>query len=143
VIGEALVTGAFQSARIGTTWPWIHRSWNVVGTIRAQWGRDLPLEWMAPLGGDQGFPGLHLGELRGTDELFGSARFGFALKGPLQLRLLVATGRTWTPNEPNPDWKAGARLGLGADTPLGPMDVAYGVDFAGRGALYVRLGRWF
>jgi NTE family protein len=143
VIGEALVNGAFQSARIAATWPVIHRSWNVVSTLRAQWGHDLPLEWTTPLGGDQGFPGLHLGEVRGTNELSLSGRFGYSLKGPLQLRLLVATGRTWTPNVPSPDWKVGARLGLGADTPVGPMDVAYGVDFAGRGALYVRLGKWF
>jgi hypothetical protein len=143
VIGEALVNGGFQSARIATTWPVVHRSWNVVSTIRAQWGRNLPLEWMTPLGGDEGFPGLHLGELRGSDELFLSARFGYVLKGPLQLRLLLATGQTWTSHVPSADWKAGARLGLGADTPVGPMDVAYGVDFAGRGALYLRLGKWF
>jgi hypothetical protein len=141
--GEALVTDAFQSARIAASWPVVHRSWSVLSTARAGWGRDLPLEWTTPLGGDQGFPGLHLGEDRGTDELFLSVRLGYTIKRPIQIRLLVATGRAWTPDVPSPDWKAGARLGLGADTPVGPVDVAYGVDFTGRGALYLRLGRWF
>jgi len=40
-------------------------------------------------------------------------------------------------------WVGGARAGLGADTPVGPVRFEYGYGTEDRGALYVRLGRWF
>jgi NTE family protein len=143
VLGETLLTGRFQSAHLSAAWPLNRRSWNLRPTARLGWGEDLPAQWTFPLGGDEGLPGLHLGELRGTREVYGSVRLGIALKGPVQARLLVAGGRAWTPGPNSNDWIAGGRLGLGADTPVGPIDVAYGVATTGRGTLYLRLGRWF
>ena len=143
VSGEAIVTGAFQAVHLTSRWPLIHRGWSVVPTVRAGWGADLPLQWTFPLGGDDGFPGLHLGERRGSRELAGSVRLGYAIKGPIELRLLLASGRTWTPGGLNQDWLGGVRLGLGADTPVGPIDVAWGVATTGRDAFYLRLGQWF
>jgi len=35
------------------------------------------------------------------------------------------------------------RLGLGANTPLGPVKAGYGWATNGRGALLVRVFRWF
>jgi hypothetical protein len=86
---------------------------------------------------------LHLGEERGSREVEASLRFGYAVKGPIQVRVLLATGRGWTPGTGGNDWVGGARLGFGADTPAGPIDVAYGVATTGRGALFLRLGKWF
>lgn len=140
---EALVTAAFQSARLQSGWRWASGRWSLVPTLRAGWGRDLPPQWTFPLGGDEGFPGLHLGERRGSRELSGSLRVGHAIKGPIELRLLAAAGRAWTPGAADRDWLAGARLGIGADTPAGPVDLSYGAATTGRTALYLRLGQWF
>jgi outer membrane translocation and assembly module TamA len=65
------------------------------------------------------------------------------VRGPIQARLLIAAGRAWTPAAPRSDWLAGARLGFGADTPVGPVDASYGVASNGRHALFIRLGKWF
>jgi len=143
VLGDVLVNGAFQSAAAALTWPLVSRSWTVVPGFRLGLGADLPLQWTFPLGGDEGFPGLHLGESRGSREAHTAVRIGYAVKGPIEIRLLLAAGRAWTPGVGTEDWLAGARLGLGADTPVGPIDVAYGVATNGRGALYLRLGKWF
>ena len=40
-------------------------------------------------------------------------------------------------------WLLGARIGLETDTPLGPVRAEYGWNNAKRGALLVRVGRWF
>ena len=37
----------------------------------------------------------------------------------------------------------GVRAGLGAETPVGPVRFEYGYGTEDRGAVYVRLGRWF
>jgi hypothetical protein len=109
----------------------------------ARRGNDLPPQWTLSLGGDEGFPGLHLGERRGSREVFGSLRVGIAVRGPIEIRALAAAGRAWSPGAGSEEWLAGGRLGVGADTPAGPIDVAYGVTTDGRRALYLRLGKWF
>ena len=37
--------------------------------LRLGWGERLPLQATFPLGGEDGFPGLHLGERRGDREV--------------------------------------------------------------------------
>ncbi|MEO8450856.1 MAG: patatin-like phospholipase family protein [Gemmatimonadota bacterium] len=143
MLSEAIVTGGFQSVRMTVSWPMVHHAWWAEPGIRAAIGHDLPLQWTFPLGGDDGFPGLHIGALRGSREAEGLVRFGRAIKGAIEIRAMVAAGRAWTPGAPGNDWVGGARLGLGADTPVGPIDVAYGVATNGRGALFLRLGQWF
>jgi exopolyphosphatase/pppGpp-phosphohydrolase len=44
---------------------------------------------------------------------------------------------------PGGGWTAGARAGLGAETPVGPVRLEYGLALRGRDAIFVRLGRWF
>ena len=88
-------------------------------------------------------PASTYGEMRGSREAFASLRASHSIKGPVEFRLTVATGRAWSPTVLAPNWLTGARLGLGADTPAGPIDVAYGVTIIGRHALYLRLGQWF
>ncbi len=129
--------------------------------LRLAVGEELPVPLTFALGGEDGFPGLHLGERRGDREAFGSLVLSRAVVGPLRLRLQGAVGRTamgMVPTTINPEitgafpqgglfgrggWLTGLRVGLGSDTPLGPVRVEYGWNDAGREALFLRVGRWF
>ncbi len=109
------------------------------------WGQDLPLESQFPLGGDDGFPGLHLTERRGQREALlemGAAR---PIRGILFARVTAVVGRSAAGGSllGSDGWLAGVRAGLGVDTPLGPVRAEYGRNTEGRGALLVRVGRWF
>ncbi|MEI2721798.1 MAG: patatin-like phospholipase family protein [Gemmatimonadales bacterium] len=138
--------------------------------VRLGVGEQLPIPLTFALGGDDGFPGLHVGERRGDREVFGALAISRPIIGPLRLRVLGAIGRTAIGSTPttligltstdstptNGDlmrrprglfarggWVAGARVGIGSDTPLGPVRVEYGWNDAGREALFLRVGRWF
>lgn len=115
--------------------------WDALASARFGWGRHLPLQWTMPLGGDTGFPGLHLGARRGSTEVMAALRIGRRFVGPLEARGYLAAGRT-SPTGAQA-WIGGARLGVGADTPVGAMDLAVGTNTARRTALYLRLGQWF
>jgi hypothetical protein len=113
--------------------------------LRLGWGDRLPLQTTFPLGGDDGFPGLHLGERRGDREALVSVLATYQIKGPFVGRLELAAGRSGSggPLLNSEGWLAGARLGVGAETPVGPVRFEYGVASGGRGSVFVRLGRWF
>lgn len=123
--------------------------------IRLGVGETLPDGLTFPLGGDEGFPGLHLGERRGDREAYASLALSRRVVGPLRLRVTGAYGRTTFGDDPGipagggyratepRDWLLGARAGIGSDTPLGPVQVEYGWNDSGRQALYLRVGRWF
>jgi NTE family protein len=113
--------------------------------FRFGWGEHLPLQATFPLGGEDGFPGLHIGELRGDRELMVDLLVTYQLKGPLVGRFELAAGRSsfGGPVLNRSGWVAGARLGVGAETPVGPVRFEYGLSERGRGAFFVRLGRWF
>ncbi len=113
--------------------------------VRLGWGEGLPLQLGFPLGGDDGFPGYHLGERRGEREAMLGILFTVPVRGPLVARLELATGGTDATDARFTDggWTAGARIGLGAETPVGPVRFEYGLALQGRDALFVRLGRWF
>jgi NTE family protein len=113
--------------------------------LRVGWGERLPLQATFPLGGEDGFPGLHIGERRGDREVVLSALLTYTLKGPFVARLELAAGRSAFGGEilGSSGWLAGARAGVGAETPLGPVRFEYGLTQAGREAVFVRLGRWF
>ncbi|MGH9894981.1 MAG: hypothetical protein ACREA0_23975, partial [bacterium] len=113
--------------------------------IQIGWGERLPLQSTFPLGGDDGFPGLHLGELRGDREVLLGVLVTYPLRGPFVGRVELATGRTALggPLLGSDRWMAGVRAGIGAETPVGPVRLEYGVANGGRGAVFVRLGRWF
>jgi hypothetical protein len=64
----------------------------VLPRVRLGWGDDLPLQAGFPLGGDDGFPGLHLGERRGDREAMLGLMSSFPLKGPLLARVELAAG---------------------------------------------------
>jgi NTE family protein len=143
VFGEALWAGPLVSNRLVGEWTIARGRWRLVPTVRAAAGTQLPAQWRYSLGGDGGFPGLHIGERRGTRELLGGLQVGFLLARPVEARLSMAAGRAWTPGAVGDDWLGGARIGIGAETPVGPMEVAWGVATTGRTALFLRLGKWF
>jgi hypothetical protein len=109
------------------------------------WGDGIPLQLGFPLGGEDGFPGYHIGERRGDREAMGSLLFIVPIKGPLLGRLQLAVGGTdaSSPRFAGGGWVAGVRAGVGAETPVGPVRFEYGVGLHGRNAFVVRLGRWF
>ncbi len=113
--------------------------------LRLGWGDGLPLQSTFPLGGEEGFPGLHLGEHRGDREALLGLMFSYNLAGPFLARLEVATGRSAFEGGllDSEGWMTGVRAGLGARTPMGPVRLEYGVANGGRDAVFVRLGRWF
>jgi len=113
--------------------------------LRVGWGERLPLQATFPLGGEDGFPGLHIGERRGDREVVLSALLTYVLKGPFVGRLELAAGRSAFGGEilASGGWLAGVRAGVGAETPVGPVRFEYGLTQNGREAVFVRLGRWF
>ena len=133
---RALLEGELQ-ARLGMV--------RLVPRLRLGWGEELPLQLGFPLGGTDGFPGLHIGERRGDREAMLGLMFIVPLRGPLLARLELAGGRTAVGGGllERDGWVAGARAGIGADTPVGPVRFEYGYGSEERGALFVRLGRWF
>jgi NTE family protein len=112
--------------------------------LRFGWGEDLPLQSSFQLGGEDGFPGLHIGERRGDRELLVDLLITCPLKGPFVGRLELAAGRSAVggPAFMTDDWLLGGRIGVGAETPVGPVRFEYGMS-GDRDAIFVRLGRWF
>jgi hypothetical protein len=108
------------------------------------WGEGLPLQLGFPLGGEDGFPGLHLGERRGDREAMLGLLLTAPLKGPLLGRIELAGGRTANGGALLGDdgWVGGIRAGVGADTPVGSVRFEYGYSTEGRGAVFIRLGDW-
>jgi len=117
----------------------------VTPRLRLGWGKGLPLQATFPLGGEDGMPGFHLGERRGDRETTLGLAFTVPIRGPLLARIEFAGGRTALGGDLLGDdgWVGGARVGVGADTPVGPVRFEYGYGTEDRGALLVRLGRWF
>lgn len=112
--------------------------------LRVGYGDHLPPQLQLPLGGDEGFPGLHIGELRGEREAMASVVIAHPVAGPVVGLVEAAAGRTSTEGPVfEGHWMRGVRIGVGADTPLGPVRVAYGFAEGGRRAAFVRIGRWF
>jgi hypothetical protein len=109
------------------------------------WGEHLPLQATFPLGGENGFPGLHISERRGDRETLIGLMLTYGIKGPFVGRLEMMTGRSafGGPILDTDGWIWGLRAGIGAETPVGPVRFEYGVTDGGRGAVFVRLGRWF
>ena len=145
VWAEAVWSGLYQRARLEA------ELFTQLGVVRFTprlllgWGEDLPVQLAFPLGGENGFPGLHLGERRGDREAMLGLMFTVPLKGPLLGRLELAGGRTATGGPLLADddgWVGGVRAGMGADTPIGPVRFEYGYSTENRGAVFVRLGEW-
>jgi NTE family protein len=130
-------------------------------------GHDLPADQVFSLGGSEGFPGLHLGERPGDSQVLVSLTAVRPLIGPINLRVEGAWGRTafgatefltdqgeLSPNRILPGafvsggllggrgWLLGGRIGLGSDTPIGPIRLEVGVNDQRRSAVFFRVGQW-
>jgi NTE family protein len=142
---ELLWTGRYQRAAVEGTFLARLGVVRMIPRVRVGWGEDLPLQAEFPLGGEDGMPGFHLGERRGDREAMAGVLFTFPIKGPLLGRVELGGGRSGTggPLVGGDGWAAGVRAGVGAETPVGPVRFEDGLGTRGRGALFVRRGRWF
>lgn len=143
---EAIVTEPYRRFRFAASTR-VRASPRValIPSLRYGWGVRLPTSATFMLGGYEGFPGLHIGELRGDRELYAGLAAIYTLVGPLVLRIEGAAGQTARggPAVPRGRWELGARAGLAAETPIGSIRAEYGRARGGRDAMFVRLGEWF
>lgn len=138
-------TSVFSRATSEITLPLSVGALTVTPRVRYGWGQKLPVQLSFPLGGDEGFPGLHIGERRGDRETYASTQLTYPLLGPVHVRLELAAGSTAQGGDliPNRGWLAGARGGVGLSTPVGPIIAEYGYNSLHRGTVFIRVGRWF
>jgi hypothetical protein len=144
VRADAVWTGVYQRARLEAELLGEFGSVRVMPRFSLGWGDDLPIQLAFPLGGEEGFPGLHIRERRGGREAVLGLMFTAPIKGPLLGRIEFASGRTASGGSLLGDdgWVGGIRAGIGAETPLGSVRFEYGYSTEDRGAVFVRLGDW-
>jgi NTE family protein len=108
-------------------------------------GTHLPLELTYPLGLGEGFAGLRFDNHRGDREAMAAVESRYPIWGPVAVSIEVMTGdsRFGGSVVPNGRWLLGARGGIVADTPFGPVRFEYGGASGGQRALFIRLGYWF
>jgi hypothetical protein len=125
--------------------------------LRFAWGQSLPLQLTFPIGGKEGFAGLRRDELRGDSERLAAIVASYRITGQLLMRVEAMAGeiayRSYSVADtadapptvvvPQADRVFGVRGGLGADTPVGPIRVEYGLNSRRRHSVFIRLGRWF
>lgn len=113
-------------------------------------GSELPGYAQFTLGGPLGFAGLAEGQFRGS--YLGVASLGYRYRMvelPAQLGrgvYLLArldAGNVWQDEVDTGDLRFGSALGIGADTSLGPLYLAYGAADGGYGRYYLSLGTSF
>jgi NTE family protein len=153
---EAQMSRQFRRAALDWHGPITLGRWTITPAVRAGTaeGGEIPVTSKFPLGGYDGFPGLHLLEHRGDHEIMLSNAVSYALTGPLRVQMELSTGDA---REDGPgvrdallrgeDWLVGWRVGFGMRTsPLGPIRLDYGatsIDGDYRDQVLLRVGRWF
>jgi hypothetical protein len=108
-------------------------------------GTHLPLELTYPLGLGEGFAGLRFDNHRGDREALAAVESRYPIWGAVGLCVELMTGDSQFGGSVVPDgrWLLGARGGVVADTPFGPVRFEYGGASGGQRALFIRLGYWF
>jgi NTE family protein len=151
-IVEALAFSDFQRGRVD-----LSRSWRLAGNVdistrfRGGWGNRLPIQETFQLGGDDGFAGFRIGELRGTQEVFGSFLLRKRLNRLLHFRVELMSGEVAdgygvlqrVPLTTAGELFGGVRAGFEASTPVGPIRVEEGIANTGQRAILIRVGTWF
>jgi len=143
--GEFVWSSTLQKVSATTSYTFRPGRFEVTPIAQVGWGEDLPLQEQFPLGGAVGFPGLATEQVRGNREVFGAVDVLHPIGGPVRWELLLAAGRS-ADNGPllaDTGWLGGARLGVAVDTPVGPVQAAYGLATSGEGTAFVRIGHWF
>ena len=119
--------------------------------VRAGWGNRLPIQSTFTLGGSDGFAGLRIGEIRGSQEVFASMQLRRRVAPQLRFVVegmagVVGRGNGFLAREDSSYFGkiyGGVRAGLEANTPIGPIRVQEGVNNAGTRSLLFRVGYWF
>lgn len=145
VQAEAAFTPRYDRTQIVLADPIRIAHFTLTPRLRYGIGSDLPLELTFPLGGSDGFPGIREQNLRGNREGMAEVEGEQPILGPLLVLAEVATGQTASGGAviPTQPWLVGARGGLGADTPVGPVRFEYGGTNRGQRSAFIRLGYWF
>lgn len=114
----------------------------ITSELRYGAGRDLPLHLTFPLGGYEGFPGLHIEERRGNREAMVRVTAVHRIIRPWDIRIQGAVGQVDQTDALLPEgrWLVGGRVGFGLDTPLGLVRIEYGRNSADRDRFFVRIG---
>ena len=96
------------------------------------------------LGGTDGFPGLNVRESIGTWSASYALDAARHLYGPLNTQVTAMTGTVSRSADRGfgGAWLFGARVGVGADSPIGPLRLQYGLSTNGRRQWFARIGRW-
>jgi NTE family protein len=150
-VAEAIVLGDFQRLRVDASWQAMGLGIEARPRIRVGWGNRLPIQQTFSLGGSDGFAGFRIGEIRGTQEAFGSLLLRRRIAPQIFVRvegMVGAIGRgsgflTRVDSTYYGNVYGGARAGIEAGTPIGPIRVEEGFNNAGKRALLFRLGYWF
>jgi NTE family protein len=160
---ELAWTTAYWRASLETRWTALIGGVRLDHRLRIGAGSTLPTAETFVLGGEEGFPGFHLGEHRGNREASTSLALSRPVSGQVRLKLTGAVGRTVIATGQldsvlavsrgiqvgngnifgDGAWRAGLWVGLESPTPLGPVRIDYGWNDAGRGTLLFRIGNWF
>ncbi len=143
---DVVYSGTWQRVQLSVQRPLSLGRLRLEPVARLGWGRHLPIHERFVLGGETlGFPGLRTGERRGDREALLGLQASWAIRLPLALRVLAAAGRSSTGGAVLADdaWLGGIRSGLGIETPVGPLELQYGVASNGSDAVFFRAGRWF
>ena len=149
---EMLAFTDFQRGKMDLSKRWnVAGEMDITGSLSAGWGNRLPVQETFALGGEDGFAGFRIGELRGTQEAFGSILVRKRLNAMLHVRVEVMAGDVSSGYGALPrlagttsgELFGGLRAGLEAATPVGPIRVEEGVANTGQRAILIRVGRWF
>ncbi len=113
--------------------------------VRYGFADRAPAQLQPILGGEDGFPGLRFGALRGSRVASVSLTVAQPLFGPVKASLTLAQGKTSEGPAlmPRGDWVFGTGITVGVATPFGPVQAGYGVATVGHGVFALRAGTWF
>lgn len=148
---EAIALNYWQRGRLDLSATHEAGSFQTRVRLRAGWGNRLPVQHMFTLGGEDGFAGFRIGEMRGTQELFGSLLLSRQVNKLFRVRAEAMAGSMGQGNgflrrEPATDFGrifSGVRFGFEADTPIVPIRVEEGFSSTGQRAALIRVGVWF
>lgn len=147
---EAIGLEAWQRGRLAIAAGGTLGRLEVLPRIRLGWGRDLPIQHTFTLGGQEGFAGLRMLEVRGDQEAFGSLLVRWPLWRQLHGRVepmvgVIGNGPGLFARRGTTDGvvHAGARIGVELDSPIGPIRFEEGFNNQDRRETLVRVGFWF
>ena len=105
---------------------------------------DAPIDVLPSLGDEHAIPGLRWGELRGQARAVTGADLAVPVQpGYLRLRTRIGAVSDELDDWQHTHWEKGAELGFFMRTPIGVIEVGYGIATRGDGRFDVSLGRNF